>query len=78
MRTLAVPAAHYLACATGKAHNRQMDGAARTARRAEILTGANDGGEAPSWLWSSVVELAGRHEVGYLRHCRTYGVREAA
>jgi hypothetical protein len=25
-----------------------------------------------------VVELAGRHEVGYLQHCRRYGLDEAA
>ena len=43
-----------------------------------VLEGAAGGAEAPSWLWSSVVELAGRHEVGYLRHCRRYADRAAA
>ncbi|WP_346433456.1 DUF2252 family protein [Chenggangzhangella methanolivorans] len=28
--------------------------------------------DAPLWLWSAVVELAGRHEAGYLEHCRRY------
>jgi len=30
--------------------------------------------DAPSWLWSSVVDLAGIHEVAYLEHCRQYGL----
>ena len=29
---------------------------------------------APSWLWESVVDLAGSHEVGYLEHCRRYAL----
>lgn len=28
--------------------------------------------DAPSWLWSSVVALIGKHEVAYLEHCRKY------
>jgi hypothetical protein len=30
--------------------------------------------EAPSWLWSSVVELVASHEAAYLEHCRRYAV----
>jgi uncharacterized protein (DUF2252 family) len=26
------------------------------------------------WLWESVVSLAGRHEAGYLDHCRHYAL----
>jgi uncharacterized protein (DUF2252 family) len=26
--------------------------------------------DAPSWLWSAVVELVGVHEAAYLDHCR--------
>lgn len=77
-REEAVRAAHYLAFVVGKAHGRQMDEGARGTWRAAILEGAAGGAEAPSWLWSSVVELAGRHEVGYLRHCRRYADRAAA
>ncbi|TGE00237.1 DUF2252 family protein [Methylobacterium nonmethylotrophicum] len=77
-REEAVRAAHYLAYVVGKAHGRQMDEATRAEWRAEVLRGSEDGGEAPSWLWSSVVALAGRHEVGYLQHCRLYADREAA
>jgi uncharacterized protein (DUF2252 family) len=29
---------------------------------------------APSWLWSSVVELASAHESAYLEHCRRYAL----
>ncbi|MCJ2048134.1 DUF2252 family protein [Methylobacterium sp. J-070] len=76
-RSEAVRAAHYLAFVVGKAHGRQMDAAARRDWHAEILA-ESGGAEAPSWLWSSVVELAGRHEVGYLRHCRLYADRDAA
>ena len=27
----------------------------------------------PDWLWSSVVQLVGSHEEGYLQHCRKFG-----
>ena len=71
-RKEAVEAASYLAQVVGRSHGRQMDGATRTAWRREVTrANAADGG-APSWLWKSVVELAGLHETGYLRHCRTY------
>jgi uncharacterized protein (DUF2252 family) len=30
--------------------------------------------EAPSWLWTSVVQLVGSHEEGYLEHCRRYAL----
>ncbi|MCF5672630.1 DUF2252 domain-containing protein, partial [Pseudomonas syringae] len=30
--------------------------------------------DAPSWLWSSVVQLVGSHEQGYLEHCRRYAL----
>jgi uncharacterized protein (DUF2252 family) len=28
--------------------------------------------DAPSWFWSSVVELVAAHEAAYLEHCRRY------
>jgi uncharacterized protein (DUF2252 family) len=34
--------------------------------------------DAPSWLWSSVVELIAVHEVAYLDHCRRYSFAAAA
>ena len=70
----AARAAHYLAFVVGKAHARQMDREAR--RRWMILLESDRRGmiDAPSWLWESVVALAGRHESGYLDHCRRYAL----
>jgi uncharacterized protein (DUF2252 family) len=68
----AVRAARYLAKVVGKAHARQMDRATRKVwhnalgqRRAAKL-------DAPSWLWTSIVELMATHEAAYLEHCRRY------
>jgi len=70
----AVKAARYLAAVVGKAHARQMDRAARAQWR-KVLAGRRANGiDAPSWLWESVVDLAGSHEVGYLEHCRRYAL----
>jgi len=77
-RAEAVRAAHYLAHVVGRAHGRQMDAATSAGWRDEVLRGTGGGEKAPSWLWSSVVELAGRHEVGYLQHCLRYADKEAA
>jgi uncharacterized protein (DUF2252 family) len=30
--------------------------------------------DAPSWLWSAVVELLMSHEGAYLEHCRKYAL----
>jgi uncharacterized protein (DUF2252 family) len=66
----AVNAARYLASVVGKAHARQMDDDTRhrwsktlSERRSKTLG-------APSWLWSSIVDLVGIHEASYLEHCR--------
>ena len=34
--------------------------------------------DAPSWLWTSVVDLVATHEAAYLEHCRRYPLAEAA
>ncbi len=73
----AVRAAGYLAHVVGQAHGRQMDGATARAWRDEV-TRTTEGVKAPSWLWTSVVDLAGRHEVGYLEHCRLQVLAEVA
>ncbi|HEX8412599.1 MAG TPA: DUF2252 family protein, partial [Sphingomicrobium sp.] len=70
----AVTASHYLAFVVGKAHARQMDD---TTRRdwADILDADRRGAiDAPTWLWESIVSLAGSHEAGYLDHCRRYAL----
>jgi uncharacterized protein (DUF2252 family) len=33
--------------------------------------------DAPSWLWTSVVDLVASHEKAYLEHCRRYALSVA-
>jgi uncharacterized protein (DUF2252 family) len=70
----AVGAATFLAAVLGKAHGRQMDPAIRKSFLRDLKRRASKRLDAPSWLWSSVVELAGIHEVAYLEHCRQYAL----
>ncbi|WP_409530283.1 DUF2252 family protein [Sphingomonas sp.] len=70
----AVKSARYLAFVVGKAHARQMATDARDAWLEILAADRRSNLDAPSWLWESVVSLAGRHEVGYLEHCRRYAV----
>lgn len=77
-REEAVRAAHYLAYVVGKAHGRQMDETTVASWRRDVTGDGSAGDEAPSWLWTRVVELAARHEVGYLEHCRRYALPDAA
>lgn len=74
----AVRAARYLAFVVGKAHARQMDASSRRAWSQELSARADAHLDAPSWLWRTVVDLAGRHEVAYLEHCRRYALSAAA
>ena len=66
--------ARYLGFVVGRAHGRQMD--EFTARRwlAELSRTRSKTFDAPSWLWSSVVELVASHEAAYLDHCRRYAL----
>jgi uncharacterized protein (DUF2252 family) len=73
-RKQAVDAARYLAYVVGRAHARQMDEPTRQAWRTELDRHHPRGLDAPNWLWSSVVELAARHEEAYLEHCRRYAL----
>jgi uncharacterized protein (DUF2252 family) len=68
----AISVAHYLAAIVGKAHSRQMDGAARKLWQRELLRNRSKSLDAPSWLWNSVVSLLVDHERAYLEHCRKY------
>lgn len=70
----AMKVARYLALVVGRAHARQMDGAARRAWLSELRRNKTKSIDAPLWLWSSVVELVGGHEVGYLEHCRRFAL----
>ncbi|WP_267395446.1 DUF2252 family protein [Sphingomonas sp. GC_Shp_1] len=74
----AVRAARYLAFVVGKAHARQMDDSDRRAWAAVLDTDRRGLIDAPTWLWESVVSLAGSHEAGYLDHCRRYALASAA
>ncbi len=66
--------ARYLAFVVGKAHARQMDAATREEWRSVLDADRRGEIDTPSWLWESVVSLAGSHEAGYLDHCRRYAL----
>ena len=73
-REEAVSAARYLAGVVGKARARQMDAATRREFRKSLRARRSKRLDAPSWLWSSVVQLAAAHEAAYLEHCRSYAL----
>lgn len=70
----AMLAAGYLARVVGIAHARQMDKATRSSWIGDLQACRSKTLDAPSWLWSSVVQLVGSHEKGYLEHCRRYAL----
>ncbi len=70
----AVRSARYLAFVVGKAHARQMDAPTREEWRSVLDADRRGEIDTPSWLWESVVSLAGSHEAGYLDHCRRYAL----
>jgi uncharacterized protein (DUF2252 family) len=67
----AVATAHFLAAVLGKAHGRQVEPAVRRGWLSDLDRCRSKALDAPSWLWSSVVELISSHEAAYLEHCRT-------
>jgi uncharacterized protein (DUF2252 family) len=73
----AMEVARYLALVVGHAHARQMDSVARRAWLAELRRNRTKSIDAPLWLWSSIVEIVGGHEVGYLEHCRRFTLEAA-
>jgi uncharacterized protein (DUF2252 family) len=73
-RDEAVAAASYLAGVVGKAHARQMDAATRKRWVAELGRNRSKSLDAPSWMWSSIVDLIASHETAYLEHCRRYAM----
>jgi uncharacterized protein (DUF2252 family) len=68
----AVAASKYLAAVVGRAHGRQIAASERRKWRDQILSRRTKNLDAPSWLWTSVVELISTHEAAYLEHCRTH------
>jgi uncharacterized protein (DUF2252 family) len=73
----AMKAARYLASVVGQAHARQMDAETRAKWVEELQRSRTASLDAPSWLWSSVVELIASHEAAYLEHCRRYAADTA-
>ena len=49
-----------------------MDEATRQSWRNELARKRTKSLDAPSWLWSSIVDLIVGHEAAYLEHCRRY------
>ncbi len=69
-----VGSARFLAGVVGKAHARQMDHDTRTKWLADLQHDRSKTLDAPSWLWTSVVDLVASHEKAYLEHCRRYAL----
>lgn len=74
----AVAAARYLAGVVGHAHARQMSVGDRRAWHKAFAQNRSKNLDAPSWLWTSVVDLVATHEAAYLEHCRRYPLALAA
>ena len=62
-----VASARFLASVVGKAHARQMDESTRKSWMAELQRNRSKKLDAPSWLWTNVVDLVARHETGVSR-----------
>jgi uncharacterized protein (DUF2252 family) len=73
-RDEAMSVARFLAKVVGRAHARQMGTLDGGAWIAELQRSRSKQLEAPSWLWTGVVELVGPHERAYLEHCRRYAL----
>ena len=58
----------------GQAHARQLDMPAKQKWSDELKRHRSARLDAPSWLWSSIVELLVSHEGEYLEHCRRYAM----
>ncbi|MFJ1253174.1 DUF2252 family protein [Cupriavidus sp. CuC1] len=70
--------AMYLGEVLGNAHARQMDLATQRTWLRELARNRSKQLDAPSWLWTSVLDLIASHEVGYLEHCRKFALGPAA
>ena len=76
-RDEAVAAARFLAGVVGRAHARQMDATTRRKWVLRLKEHRSKVHNAPHWLWTSVVELVGNHEIAYLEHCRQFAAATA-
>jgi uncharacterized protein (DUF2252 family) len=73
----AIAVAGFLAAVMGKAHGRQMDAGTRKEWQRELRRSRSKSVNAPSWLWTSLVELLADHERAYLDHCRQWALESA-
>lgn len=67
-----IDVARYLAATVGRAHRRQLADKDLQDWHKVMRKSTSKTLDAPSWLWSSIVELIVSHEAGYLDHCRRY------
>jgi uncharacterized protein (DUF2252 family) len=74
----AMALAAYLGAIVGEAHGRQMSAADRTSWLSELAKARTAKLDAPSWLWTGVVDLLAVHERAYLEHCRLFALAHAA
>jgi uncharacterized protein (DUF2252 family) len=77
-RDEAMKVAQFLSAVVGKAHSRQMDSATRKTWQKDLHKNRSTSLDAPTWLWTSVVNLLADHERAYLDHCRKYAMEIAA
>jgi uncharacterized protein (DUF2252 family) len=54
-----------------------MDSDTRRQWQKELKRNRSTSLDAPTWLWTSVVELLADHERAYLEHCRKYALEVA-
>ncbi len=73
----AMGVAEFLAHVVGRAHARQLTPDQRLGWLAELQRGRSATLDAPSWLWTSVVDLVALHEAAYLEHCRRWALQAA-
>jgi uncharacterized protein (DUF2252 family) len=76
-RDEAMKVARFLAAIVGKAHSRQMDSDTRKRWQKDLQRNRSTSLDAPTWLWTSIVELLADHERAYLEHCRKYALELA-
>jgi uncharacterized protein (DUF2252 family) len=74
----AMKVAGFLAAVVGKAHSRQMDSETRKQWQKDLQRNRSTSLDAPTWLWSSIVELLADHERAYLEHCRKFALEADA
>ena len=76
-RNEAISSARFLASVVGRAHSSQLDHKAKSNWLNSLRSSHSKKLDAPSWLWTSVVELVASHESAYLEHCRQYAIDAA-